>query len=221
MATAQLWHTAHGRLAEADWLWITLGTTQVYYLAEEGSAVANCQQLPARLFDRRDLSLELLQERMLATLSQLLTKHPLQVILTVSPVRYLQDGLAESNLSKSKLRILCDTLCRELPACHYFPAYEILHDELRDYRFYANDLTHPSDEAVAYIADHFVAYWASQEAREVEMRQAAQRLRKLSQHRPKTPHGAERLQAQIAERIAHYQKQYGEKLCIPSIVESL
>ena len=183
--------------------------------------MANCQQLPARLFDRRDLSLELLQERMLATLSQLLAQHPLQVVLTVSPVRYLQDGLAESNLSKSKLRILCDTLCRELPACHYFPAYEILHDELRDYRFYASDLTHPSEEAIDYIADHFVAYWASQEAREVEMRQAAQRLRKLSQHRPKTPHGAERLEAQIAERIAHYQEQYGEKLCIPSIIESL
>ena len=153
-ATDQLWHTAHNRLAEADWLWITLGTTQVYYLAEDGRAVANCQQLPARLFDRRDLSLELLQERMLATLSQLLAKHPLQVVLTVSPVRYLQDGLAESNLSKSKLRILCDTLCRELPACHYFPAYEILHDELRDYRFYASDLTHPSEEAIDYIADH-------------------------------------------------------------------
>ncbi len=220
-ATAQLWYTAHRRLAEADWLWITLGTTQVYYLAEGDRAVANCQQLSARLFDRRDLPLGLLQERMLDTLSQLLAKHPLQVILTVSPVRYLQDGLAESNLSKSKLRILCDTLCRELPACHYFPAYEILHDELRDYRFYASDLTHPSEEAIDYIADHFVSYWASQESREVEMRQAAQRLRKLAQHRPKTPHGAERLQAQIAERIAHYQEQYGEKLCIPSIVESL
>ena len=61
-AIAQLWHTAHSRLAEANWLWITLGTTQVYYLAEGGRAVANCQQLPARLFDRRDLSLELLQE---------------------------------------------------------------------------------------------------------------------------------------------------------------
>ena len=220
-AIAQLWHTAHRRLAEANWLWITLGTTQVYYLAEGGRAVANCQQLPARLFDRRDLPLDLLQERMLETLSQLLAKHPLQVILTVSPVRYLQDGLAESNLSKSKLRILCDTLCRELPACHYFPAYETPHDELRDYRFYASDLTHPSDEAIDYIADHFVSYWASQESREVEMRQAAQRLRKLAQHRPKTPHGAERLEAQIAERIALYQEQYGEKLCIPSIVESL
>ena len=111
-ATDLLWHTAHSRLTEADWLWITLGTTQAYYLAEDGRAVANCQQLPARLFDRRDLTLDLLQERMLATLSQLLAKHPLQVVLTVSPVRYLQDGLAESNLSKSKLRILCDTLCR-------------------------------------------------------------------------------------------------------------
>ena len=144
---------------------------------------------------------------MLATLSQLLKHHSLQIVLTVSPVRYLQDGLAESNLSKSKLRILCDTLCRELPACHYFPAYEILHDELRDYRFYASDLTHPSDEAVAYIADHFVAYWASQEARE------------LALHRPKTPHGAERLQAQIAERIAHCRERYGEKLCVASVVE--
>ena len=156
---------------------------------------------------------------MLATLSQLLKHHSLQIVLTVSPVRYLQDGLAESNLSKSKLRILCDTLCRELPACHYFPAYEILHDELRDYRFYASDLTHPSDEAVAYIADHFVAYWASQEEREVERRQAAQRLRKLALHRPKTPHGAERLQAQIAERIAHCRERYGEKLCVASVVE--
>ena len=69
-ATDQLWHTAHSRLAESDWLWITLGTTQVYYLAEDDRAVANCQQLPARLFDRRDLLLDLLQELSLIHISE-------------------------------------------------------------------------------------------------------------------------------------------------------
>ena len=219
IAMEQIWSTAHDRLIQADWLWITLGTTQVYYWANSGQAVANCQQLPADLFDRRDLSLDLLRERMLSTLSHLLSIRPMQVVLTVSPVRYLHDGLAESNLSKSKLRVLCDALCHELPACHYFPAYEILHDELRDYRFYANDLAHPSPIAIEYIAETFVSYWADQSPPQGDMRQAARRLRKLLQHRPKTSQGAQAVQTQITERIAEYRNRYGDKLCINSIVE--
>lgn len=220
-ATEEAWRAAHSQLMQADWLWITFGTTQVYYLSGSDQVVANCQQLPARHFDRRDLPLDLLQERLSATLSRLLTIRPLQVILTVSPVRYLHDGLAESNLGKSKLRILCDTLSREFSACHYFPALEIQHDELRDYRFYASDLTHPAPEAVEYIAQHFVAFWASQEPREMEMRQAAERLHKLALHRPKTARGAETLQTQIAERMADYRQRYGDKLSIASIVKPL
>ena len=208
-------------LRKATRLVITLGTAFVYRLKSDGRIVSNCHKLPEKMFDRQRLSTQEIVEDWKPLLLALWEQNPaLKILFTVSPIRHWKDGAHENQLSKATLLLATDALQKDYPGrIAYFPAYEILHDELRDYRFYASDLTHPSDEAVAYIADHFVAYWASQEEREVEMRQTAQRLRKLALHRPKTPHGAERLQAQIAERIAHCRERYGEKLCVASVVE--
>jgi hypothetical protein len=170
-------------LSSANYLIITLGTSFSYFLKADGLPVANCHKQPELLFERRMLthgeSTQLLQ----AALQGWLQKNPdLQIILTLSPVRHLRDGIPANAVSKAHLRIAIEALCELLPRCHYFPAYELLLDDLRDYRFYASDMLHPSDTAVAYIRTRFaeVFYHPSARAALPEF----QKLFQLLQHRP-------------------------------------
>lgn len=202
-------HTARERLLSAQWLWITWGTTQTYYIKGSNVAVNNCQKQPGRLFNRRDASMALLIDEVSQTICHLRSVNPrLRIICTVSPVVYLHDGLSDSCLSKSKLRVLCDALSEQFRELYYFPAYEIQRDELRDYRYYAPNLTHPSTEAVSYIAQHFLRYWASTDPVEVEQRDAVVRLQRLSQHRPLSREGAEWLREQISRQVSELQSRY-------------
>ena len=136
-------------LREADRVILTFGTAWVYELRSTGEIVANCHKQPAELFRRRRLTVEEIVARY-----DDLQAGPLagkQVILTVSPVRHLGDGLPDNFLSKATLRLAIDEICRRHADTTYFPAYEILTDDLRDYRFYADDLVHPSQQAQRYI----------------------------------------------------------------------
>ncbi len=138
-------------LQTGDFLILTLGTAWIYEHQELGR-VANCHKQPQKLFSKRLTELKEMQAEMEAVLGKIQEENPaLQVILTVSPVRHIKDGVAENQLSKSLLRVLCGRLEAKFEQVSYFPAYEILMDELRDYRFYKNDLIHPSDEAEDYI----------------------------------------------------------------------
>ena len=142
-------------LREADRVILTFGTAWVYELQQTGQVVANCHKQPAELFRRRRLTVEEIAARYDA-----LFEGPLagkQVILTVSPVRHLGDGLPDNFLSKATLRLAIDEICRRHHNAVYFPAYEILTDDLRDYRFYADDLVHPSEQAMKYIWELFTA----------------------------------------------------------------
>lgn len=143
-------------LMHAEVLMITLGTSWAYQLGESTHVVANCHKFPAKQFRKSLSSLSDMKSGFGSFLSQWHQLRPeANVILTVSPVRHLKDGLEDNQLSKSLLRVLCAELSQAHDFIHYFPAYELMVDDLRDYRYYADDLIHPSPRAIAYIADHF------------------------------------------------------------------
>jgi hypothetical protein len=145
-------------LKNASWLMITYGTAWVYHRKETGDIVSNCHKQNAVLFDKSLLS----QKQILESFSELHQKlkadYPnLRIILTVSPVRHLKDTLELNSVSKSILRLSCHTLAEQYDDVEYFPAFEMMMDDLRDYRFYKSDMIHPSSEAEDYIWENFVA----------------------------------------------------------------
>lgn len=156
----------HHSLKEASHLVLTLGTAWIYQHREFGR-VANCHKQPAALFEKKLSSLEELENGLRPVLRFLTQLHPnLKIILTLSPVRHTKEGISENQLSKSLLRVLCAQLEQQLEAVTYFPAYEILVDELRDYRFYKSDLVHPSEEAENYIWEKWQQFSFSPETQQ-------------------------------------------------------
>lgn len=139
-------------LKKTNKLLITLGTAYVYELKSTQKIVANCHKFPASYFNKRMLSVEEIIGALESPLRQLKSQNPeLEVILTVSPVRHIRDGLVENQRSKSALILATYHLTKNHDFIHYFPAYEIVLDELRDYRFFEKDMAHPNYLAVDYI----------------------------------------------------------------------
>ncbi|MCD8166930.1 MAG: GSCFA domain-containing protein [Bacteroides sp.] len=148
---------AHAELQKASYLFITLGTAWVYRLRETGDIVSNCHKVSEKKFLRTRLSVTEIVEAYRELLQQLSACNPqLRILFTVSPVRHIRDGLHGNQLSKSTLLLAVDELCRLYPEkVFYFPAYEIVTDELRDYRFYAEDMLHPSPVSIQYVWEKF------------------------------------------------------------------
>lgn len=147
--------TLHSCLPQLDWLMLTLGSARAFVSKDTENVVANCHKLPADRFTVRDLGAdEIIQdlETTIARLRGMATN--MKVIITVSPVRHKAYGLHSDKLSKARLLLAADTVCADTGAV-YFPAYEIMDDELRDYRFYAADMIHPSDVAADHIYRRF------------------------------------------------------------------
>lgn len=168
-------------LEAADRMLLTFGTAWVF--ERQGRIVANCHRRPAAEFVRRRLSVD----QIVGAYDELI-RGPLagkEIILTVSPVRHLGDGLEGNALSKAVLRLAADELARKHPGVHYFPAYEIVCDDLRDYRFYADDLVHPAPQAIAYIWEKFTAAVLSQEAQ--RLLPEAEAIVAAAAHRPRNP----------------------------------
>ena len=156
----------HHALKQASHLVLTLGTAWIY-THREYRRVANCHKQPAALFEKKLSSLEELEKGLRPVLRFLTQLHPnLKIILTLSPVRHTKEGISENQLSKSLLRVLCAQLEQQLEAVTYFPAYEIMVDELRDYRFYKSDLVHPSEEAENYIWEKWQQFSFSPETQQ-------------------------------------------------------
>ena len=173
---------AHEHFAKSKWIIVSLGTSWVFRNKENGQVVSNCHKLPARQFDREFLSVEDSAE----CLAKMLQNHPeKQFIFTVSPLRHLKDGLHENQLSKAALLLSVDQVCKRFGNAHYFPAYEILLDELRDYRFYKEDMVHPTEQAVRYIWERFVDF--AVDPKEKPAMKAAAELRKMLKHKPLFP----------------------------------
>lgn len=143
-------------LGAADALILTFGTSDIWELAESGKVVGNCHKHPAKEFRRRRLSMDEIVADWNEIFEKIRDINPdVKIILTVSPRRYLSDGFAENSRQKAVLLLACEILCRELDNIWYFPAYEILNDDLRDYRYYKADLLHPSEMAIDYIWEKF------------------------------------------------------------------
>lgn len=151
-------YLSSGFLGQATRLVITLGTAFVYRLKSNGQIVSNCHKLPERMFERRRLSAGQIVDAWKPLLLALWEQNPaLKILFTVSPIRHWKDGAHENQLSKATLLLATDALQDEYPdRIAYFPAYEILMDELRDYRFYADDMLHPSPLAIDYIWRRFI-----------------------------------------------------------------
>ena len=144
----------------------TLGTNHVYILNETGEIVDNCRKRPQRLFTERELTVDECAEYLCRAIGRLRSVNPdVRVVFTVSPIRYAKYGFHGSQLSKAVLLLAADKVVREHDMVEYFPAYEIVNDELRDYRFYREDMLHPSDQAVEYIWQRFGDTYFSEHTR--------------------------------------------------------
>lgn len=144
---------------------LTLGTNHVYILKETGEIVDNCRKRPQRLFREELLTVDVCLDYLSRAVDRLLSVNPdVRVVVTVSPIRYAKYGFHGSALSKAVLLLAADRLASMYPdVVEYFPAYEIVNDELRDYRFYAEDMLHPSQQAVAYIWERFAEAFFSED----------------------------------------------------------
>ena len=173
-------------LHETNVMMITLGTAWVFELVENGKIVSNCHKLPASRFTRRRLSVDEIINEFTEVFGLLRNSYPgLKFIFTVSPIRHWKDGAHENTVSKSTLHLAVDALEKQFDFVHYFPAYEIMMDELRDYRFYASDMLHPSDVAVDYIWQRFGDTYFSSET--LNLKKELERLRADLNHRPLHP----------------------------------
>jgi hypothetical protein len=157
---------AHSFLKKADWLIITLGSSFTYILKEQHKAVANCHRGPANWFNKKLLPID----EMLAVLDEALHRlfdfNPgLQIVFTVSPVRHIRDGVIENNRSKARLIEVVHQLVNKFNKTYYFPAYELVIDVLRDYRFYDKDLVHPNYMATNYVVENFMEHYVDPESR--------------------------------------------------------
>ncbi len=179
----------HDHLRTARWLLITFGTAYIYKYLATGKYIANCQKLPARSFQRELVPVSQLQEEFRMAIRKLQSFNPgLGIILTVSPVRHLKDGLEQNSLSKAVLRCLCHELASTSNRIIYYPAYELMMDDLRDYRFYKEDMLHPTEQAIDYIWQHFSQSFFTADT--LDFLQQWQKLSHALQHKAFNPASA-------------------------------
>ena len=195
-------------LQEASFCFITLGTAWVYIYNSIDTIVANCHKLPAQHFSKRLLSIEEITESLSHIITLLKQFNPLiTVVFTISPIRHIKDGFFENQVSKSQLFAALYPLITDNKSL-YFPAYELLLDELRDYRFYANDMVHPSEMAINYIWERLVATYI-ETATQADMKQVDSIQKGLS-HRPFNPETESHQQflAQLQQKMEAFTMKY-------------
>lgn len=188
---------------------LTLGTNHVYILKETGEIVDNCRKRPARLFHEEELTVDDCAEYLQKAVDILYSRNKdVQVVVTVSPIRYAKYGYHGSQLSKATLQLAADKLVKANVNCTYFPAYEIVNDELRDYRFYREDMLHPTDQTVEYIWQRLQETYLSNAAK--DFIESWRPLKEAIRHRPFNPDGAEYIAFanKTKENIAKLRLQY-------------
>lgn len=155
-------------LQGTHWIIITYGTSFIYEFIPKGKLAANCHKIPQKFFNKRLLTHEELTDSIYHTILNLkdICKEDVQILFTVSPVRHTKDGMVENQLSKSKLIMAVHEVIEGLENCHYLPIYEIMMDDLRDYRFYKEDMIHPNTQAINYIFEKFGEAYFSEETKD-------------------------------------------------------
>lgn len=201
---------AHRSVRELDWLMLTFGTAYVYEQKETGKVVSNCHQLPESTFNRRLLSVEEIVNEYTSLMAGMTTRNPnLKILFTVSPIRHIRDGMHANQISKSTLLLAIHRLQQLFPQqVFYFPSYEILLDELRDYRFYADDMLHPSPLAVNYLWKCLSDTFFSSETQEII--RGVEDIRKDLAHKPFHPESEayQRFLGQIVLKIERLIRKY-------------
>lgn len=186
-AMAEARRNLQASLHRSQALIATFGTAIAY--EKDGFIVANCHKRPAAEFKRRLLTIEEIVEKWTEVIRHLRKNNPgLAIVLTVSPVRHVREGFEENSASKATLLLACRKLCETQPDTFYFPAFEIVNDDLRDYRFFQQDLVHPSQMAVDYIWEKFRDTFLDTEAQKIV--EAGLALRRRKEHRfihPESP----------------------------------
>ena len=182
MSIERAYHT----LRDAGTLILTLGTTRIFTRGDDRRVVANCHKLPGREFEERPLSLQECTDLLGRTVEIARQFNPgLKIIFTVSPLRYLNHGAHANAIAKSTLLMAVDNVMATMPDIYYFHAYEIMMDDLRDYRFYADDMKHPSAQAVRYIYENFSSSYYTPSTRLIAAE--ARKLTRRLAHRPFGP----------------------------------
>lgn len=182
--------STHHTLKSADVLVITFGTAFYYHHKELAQTVANCHKQSASTFDKKLMEVEEMVSIYTSLIQELENFNPkLKVIFTVSPVKYLKDGIIENNLSKSTLLLGINKLIKLFPEHLYFPSFELVNDDLRDYRFYKEDLAHPNQQAIEYVWQKFSDCYF--EAKTSEINLEIQKLNSALNHRQMNENSAE------------------------------
>jgi len=189
----QEYEKAAANLFQTDTLIITFGTAYVFENRKTSEVVANCHKLPASQFSRSRLTVKQIVTEWTELIRVLRSDNPdLNLLFTVSPIRHWKDGAHENQLSKATLLLAIDEICRNHNNIYYFPSYELMLDDLRDYRFYAEDMIHPNDTAVKYIWDAFKdTFFDSQTENIIK---EWQHIKLAVSHRPFNPDTAEHKQ---------------------------
>ena len=213
----------HNALKTAQLLTVTLGTAIVYRLKSTGEVVANCHKVPQHEFERKMATIDEMATAIGTMLTRLHEFNPgLRVILTVSPIRHIADGLDVNSLSKASLRLaIHEAMARHKDYCDYFPSYEIMMDDLRDYRFYSSDMVHPSDVAVEYIWQAFQATYLDDHSALAVAR--CERIHKRLQHRPMSSNRetVDRFNADTASVVRNLIKEYPYLANNPELIKVL
>lgn len=202
--------SVQNQFASLNHLLITFGTAYVYQYNETNEVVANCHKLPDNQFTRRLLSVDEIVQVYQPMITEMLNNNTkLKILFSVSPIRHIKDGMHKNQLSKSTLLLAIDVLKELFPSSvFYFPSYEIVVDELRDYRFYADDMLHPSSVAVNYLWQSFVNSYLSKDTQQI-MKEWSE-INKALQHKPFHPESEQHKSflTQIVLKIEQLKRKY-------------
>jgi hypothetical protein len=180
---------AHQFAKEANWAILTLGSAFAYRNLELDMHVSNNHRAPAQWFQKELLEIDFIKSLLQTQIEALKNFNPnINILLTISPVRHLRDGLIENNRSKARLIEAVHQVCAEVDYCHYFPSYEIVIDELRDYRFYDIDFAHPNYLATEYVWEQFKASCVAED--DYTLLDELYKINIALQHRSRNPSGA-------------------------------
>lgn len=199
---------AKEQLLSSDYLFLTFGSAHIFEY--QGAIVSNCHKLPSKAFTRRRLSIEEIVEGIKQSISALRQENPkLKIIFTVSPVRYPKDGMNANSLSKASLLLAIEELCL-MKDCYYFPAYEIVLDELRDYRFFTEDMIHPNSTAIAYLWEKLENTCFNTST--LQLNKQIKKLITASQHRPfnTNPEAHQQFLASMLKKASDLQSKHPE-----------
>ncbi len=197
-------------LAKTNRMLLTFGTARVYHHLERDQLVVNCHKFPTNDFERRLLSVDDIVGAWTPILEQLQNKKAdLQIMITISPIRHIRDGLVENQESKATLLLAAHQLAKQFPYVHYFPAYELVLDDLRDYRFFEEDMIHPSQQAINYVWEYFKTSFFDTTTE--QLLQEIQKIQTKAAHRAFHPTSAAHQQflVKAIEQINQLEQQYG------------